>query len=171
MTVRKEKKEIVSGLAQKIKDAQDVTLETELNPSVIVLENGTEILPPQSEGSVTKKKKTGGKRPGAGRKKHKDKLSNYNKALNLLDDSIIPALHVLREGMFNSDPEIQYKCASKLLDKVIPNKKRVEHTGEGGGPVDVEVNVNSEEVVAELFDLIDARMAERKKREIENDDQ
>ncbi len=81
------------------------------------------------------KKKKGGKRTGAGRKTRAEKLSNYDRAIKMLDDSIEMTLQTLINGLQDEDVAVRIKCAETLLKKTLPDKKRSEITGKDGGAI------------------------------------
>jgi len=64
----------------------------------------------------------GGLRPGSGRKPRAVKLSNYDKALNMLDNSICTALDILIKGLKDKNKNYRYRCAELLLKKALPDK-------------------------------------------------
>lgn len=71
----------------------------------------------------------GGKRPGAGRKPKVKKLTNYEKALKLLDDDVETNIKFLI-GLRNDKRhgiQTRLRSAEILLNKTLPNKK-VEET-------------------------------------------
>jgi len=87
------------------------------------------------DGEVKIPKKKGGKRTGAGRKTRAEKLSNYDRAIKMLDDSIEMTLQTLIDGLGAKDPVLRIKCAEILLKKTLPDKKRSEITGKDGGAI------------------------------------
>ncbi len=79
----------------------------------------------------------GGTRPGAGRKPRHQRLTNYDAAMNILDDSIVDALGVLVNGLTDDDKYYRKACAELLLKKSIADKKQNELTGPGGGAIQI----------------------------------
>lgn len=80
----------------------------------------------------------GGKRQGAGRKPRSERLSNYDKALKLLDDSIEKALQVLIDGLDDENKQYRIRCAELLLKKALPDK--IELGGKDGEPLQLEIS-------------------------------
>ncbi len=82
--------------------------------------------------STTKSKvksKKGGARPGAGRKPKVKMLSNYEKAIRLLDDNVESAIQVLVDGLKNKSLVHRIKCAEILLKKTLPDRKDIHVKG------------------------------------------
>ncbi len=74
-------------------------------------------------------------KPKKGRKSKKDKMSNYNEAMSLLNKAVLPALQVLIDGLDDSNKYYRYKCAELLLKKSIPDKKAIiDSDGNGKKP-------------------------------------
>jgi hypothetical protein len=67
-------------------------------------------------------KKRGGKRPGSGRKPRAKKLSNYDAALKMLDDSICDALQVLIDSLKDGNQYTKIRAAELILKKTLPDK-------------------------------------------------
>ena len=79
------------------------------------------------------KNKAGGKREGAGRKTVEKRLTNYEKALRILDDDVEDNLNFLikvREGKFKVSMTERVRAAQLLLTRTIPEKKEIEKTME-----------------------------------------
>lgn len=72
------------------------------------------------------KKTRGGARAGAGRKALHKKLSNYNKAISLLDENIITAIDVLIKGLNSRSVNFRLRSAELLLKKSLPDKTSIE---------------------------------------------
>jgi hypothetical protein len=79
----------------------------------------------------------GGKREGSGRKPVEKRLTNYAKAIRLLDDNIESALQVVIDGLKDENKQYRLKCAEILLKKSLPDKKEI--AGADGSPILVEV--------------------------------
>jgi hypothetical protein len=72
------------------------------------------------------KGKNGGPRPNSGRKPIEKRLSNYERAVKLLDDNVEKALDVLIKGLTDPDKNYRMRCAEILLKKTIPDKKHID---------------------------------------------
>jgi len=83
----------------------------------------------------------GGYRPNSGRKPIEKRLSNYEKAIKMLDDSVEDALQVLIDGLDSDDKNYRLRCAEILLKKSIPDKNRQEVTGEDGEAIEHTIRV------------------------------
>ena len=72
------------------------------------------------------KSKRGGPRPGSGRKKIAEKLTNYSRAVSMLDESICEALAVVRAGLKDRNKLYRFKCAELVVKKAIPDRVHFE---------------------------------------------
>ena len=63
----------------------------------------------------------GGVRPNSGRKPIEKRLSNYEKAVKMLDDNVESALKVLIDGLKDSDKNYRFRCSELILKKAIPD--------------------------------------------------
>jgi hypothetical protein len=79
----------------------------------------------------------GGARPNSGRKPIEQRLTNYGKAIRMLDDNVEAALQVVIDGLKSESAAYRLKCAELLLKKSMPDKKEI--AGADGGPMLVEV--------------------------------
>ena len=83
----------------------------------------------------------GGKRPNSGRKPVEKRLSNYQKAIRMLDENVENALQVLIDGLYDKDMNYRLRCAELLLRKSISDKTNIELTGEDGEPVQHRIEI------------------------------
>lgn len=104
--------------------------------------------------------KRGGPHPGAGRKRIHEQLTNYGRALSLINDHIEDALNVLIEGLQDKDKWYRKACAELLLKKAIADKKQNEHLGGKGSGID-------KQDIAEAIDEIDSMIGKRIKQAVE----
>jgi hypothetical protein len=95
---------------------------------------------------ATKKKKdgrasNGGKRPNSGRKPLKKTVSNYAKALKILDDNVDEILKGLID-LAKHAPEVKdrIRAADIILKKCIADKKAVEVTGDNNSPLRIVIS-------------------------------
>ena len=68
------------------------------------------------------KKKRGGPRPGSGRKPRSEKLSNYSKAVKMLDDNIIEVLSVLIKTLRAKSVKDRLRASEILIKRMLPEK-------------------------------------------------
>lgn len=153
-----------SGEEEKNFNSADSRLSSNLHQATVIREAEYELETPTLRKSVKKKKDgrsaNGGKREGAGRKVRAQKMTNYNKALKILDDHIEDALYVLIEGLSDKNKYYRFKCAELMLKKSLPDKKATEHTGKNGGPIEV-TDVSAKQIeaaVAEVEAIIDEKI-------------
>ena len=86
----------------------------------------------------------GGVRSGSGRKPKSERLSNYDKAIGLLNENVIEALNVLIKGLNDKDKLYRLRCSELLLKKSIPDQKAVDVTSTDGTmtPTVLEIPIN-----------------------------
>jgi MFS superfamily sulfate permease-like transporter len=68
----------------------------------------------------------GGARPNSGRKPREKVLTNYQKAIKLLDNSIEQAIETLIECLSDDSVQVRLKAAEILLKKTLPDRKEVD---------------------------------------------
>lgn len=66
--------------------------------------------------------KNGGFRENSGRKKIIEKISNYQRAISLLDDNVINAIETLLKLLKSKNSMIRLKACEILLKKILPDK-------------------------------------------------
>lgn len=107
-----------------------------------VLNEDTKALTPKPKGGV---------RPGAGRKSREQALTNYGRAIKMLDDSVEYAIQTLINGLEDDEPAVRVKCAEILLKKAVPDKK---NRGEGESPGAMVSNEEVERAIAAVDSMI-----------------
>lgn len=143
---------------QSIKDA-----DTDIRNVVV------KVLPPEQdqyeddrlvEDIVTGKINSRGKKR-SGKKGRIELISNYERAMSLLDSSVIDAIQVLIEGLDDSNKYYRFKCAELLLKKTVPDKKLI---GVGVGkdiPVNQTTTKEIDTAIMEVEGMIEEQMKKR----------
>lgn len=85
---------------------------------------------------------SGGKRPGAGRKKgvpNKDKRALMDRIQALFPGyhPVVAMAVIANDDSGEVDLSMRFQAHKEVAQYVEPKRKAVEHTGEGGGPVKV----------------------------------
>ena len=69
-----------------------------------------------------KPKPHGGPRANSGRKPKAKRISNYERAIRMLDDNIEKVLQVLIDGLEDADKVHRVRCAELLAKKTLPHR-------------------------------------------------
>lgn len=79
-------------------------------------------------------------------------------AYEILEASVVKAAGVKRAGLDSDDAKLRQDVSSEILDRILGRaKQRLEHTGEGGGPIEhMEVGLDAKERNRALAALADA---------------
>lgn len=146
---------------EKVKAKDDLI--ADLSNDIIENEE-VEELKEKSGKRITSEKKIdnrGGKREGAGRPAVIKKLSSYESAINLLDESILNTLQVLIDGLNDDDKWYRKSCAESLLKKTIPDKKRDDGKDKKVAPI-ILIKSDIQEAVSEVDHLLESRIKKKK---------
>ena len=93
---------------------------------------------------------------GAGRTPKALQLKNYEKVLKKLDDNIDDVMDTLLNLLHHEDPYVQIRVAELLLKKYLPDKKIKEITGAGGGPVQINQNIDIRSATLQAVAVLDS---------------
>jgi len=114
--------------------------------------------------------KYGNNYPGGGGRTPKAlQLQKYEHVIKRLDGCIDDVMDELIEMIHHPDPNIRLRVCEMLLKRYVPEKKVKEIVGAGGGPVQVNQNIDIHAQVASVVQALDSMGLEEIRRQSENE--
>lgn len=113
--------------------------------------------------------KHGAGAPGMGRTPKALQLQKYEHVVKRLDGCIDDVMDELIAMVHHPDPNIRLRVCEMLLKRYIPEKKVKEIVGAGGGPVQVNQNIDIHAAVISAVKVLDSMGLEDIRQQSENE--